>query len=230
MILCYVRVSTTEQAADGTTSLAEQERKCRGVALARGAQQYDFVVYSDPGVSGSVPLANRPAGGRMMADAVKGDIIVASKMDRLFRSASDAQVTAEALHKRGVGVILVDMGMEPVTSSGTSKLFFGMLAVFAEFERGRIAERMEDGRRAKRERNGHTGGDAPFGYRVEGTGRGATLLPDEREQAILAEVKAHLHRPRKIISRVLRKKGMYSRAGTPFQVVQVQRLMEHVRG
>lgn len=231
MILIYTRVSTQEQAADGTTSLSEQERKCRGVAQARGAQVFDIAIYSDPGVSGSVPLRERPAGERLIADAGKGDIIVASKLDRLFRSASDAQVTVEALHKRGVGVILVDMGIEPVTSNGTSKLFFGMLAVFAEFERGRIAERMEEGRNAKRERGGAIG-TAPYGFRVEGKGKLAVLVKDDYEQAVLSEVKECLthRRPRRIISRVLRKRGFRSREGTKFQPIQVQRLMERARG
>lgn len=230
MILIYTRVSTTEQAADGTSSLSEQERKGRGVAMARGAQQFDIVVYTDPGISGSIPINQRPEGAKLIADAREGDVIVAAKLDRLFRSASDALVTVEALQKRGVGVILADIGLEPVTANGTAKLFFSMLATFAEFERGRIAERMEEGRRAKRERGGAIG-HAPYGYRVEGKGRTAVLVADETEQQVLAEVKEQLshRRPRRIISRVLRKKGFRSRNGTKFQVVQVQRLMERAR-
>lgn len=231
MILIYTRVSTQEQAANGTTSLSEQERKGRGVALARGAGPFDVAIYSDPGVSGSIPLRDRPAGAQLVADAGKGDIIIASKLDRLFRSASDALTTVEELHKRGVGVILADMGIEPVTSSGTAKMFFSLLATFAEFERGRIAERMEEGRRAKKARGGAIG-TAPYGYRIEGKGHAAMLVPVEEEQKILDEVKEQMRyrRPRRIISRVLRKKGYRTRTGAVFAVTQVQRLMEHVRG
>lgn len=231
MILIYCRVSTDEQARDGTTSLSEQERKGRGVAQVHTANQFDVVVYIDPGVSGSIPLRERPAGGRLFEDASKGDLIVASKLDRLFRSAADAQVTVEALHKRGIGVILIDMGTDPVTANGTSKLFFGMLAVFAEFERSRIAERMEEGRRAKKERGGVIG-EVPYGYTVQGSGKQAILVEDPYEQAILTEVKEQMshRRPRRIISRVLRKRGFRSREGTTFGVTQVQRMMERVRG
>ena len=231
MILIYTRVSTQEQAADGTTSLSEQERKGRGVALARGAQQFDIAIYCDAGISGSTPLRERPSGARLFTDAGKGDMIVASKLDRLFRSACDAQVTVEALHKRGVGVILIDMGIEPVTSNGTSKLFFGMLANFAEFERGRIAERMEEGRNAKRQRGGAIG-EAPYGFRVEGKGKQAVLVEDHYEQAVLAEVKEQIshRRPRRIVSRVLRLRGFRARGGAKFQGIQVQRLMERARG
>lgn len=229
MILIYRRVSTLEQAADGTTSMAQQERKCRGVAMARGAKQFDVVDYSDPGVSGAIPLRSRPAGGRLFADVASGDIIVASKLDRLFRSASDALVSVEDLQKRGVGVILADIGLDPVTANGTAKLFFSILSTFAEFERGRIAERMEEGRRAKRERNGHQGGDAPYGFKVVGSGRAAMLEPVPEEQAVIAQVKAMKRKhDRRTILRVLRKTGVRTRSGIPFGATQVQRLLERV--
>ena len=59
---------------------------------------------------------------------------------------------------------------------------------FAEFERTRIAERMEDGRRGKKARGGHIGGTAPYGYRVVGAGREAMLerVPEEERIALRA--------------------------------------------
>src|SRR5271156_1644951 len=171
MILAYGRVSTADQAADGTTSISEQVRKAKAIADLRGASSFDFITFTDEGVSGSIPLAERPAGQEMLQAAKKGDIIVAAKMDRLFRSASDALNTAEALKARGVDLVLVDMGTSPVTENGTAKMFFGMLALVAEFERGRIAERMQDGRKGKKQRNGHLGGIAPYGFKVVGSKR-----------------------------------------------------------
>lgn len=230
MILIYSRVSTVEQAKDGTTSMAEQERKCRGVAMALGAKPFDIADYSDPSVSGSIPLRSRPGGSQLFTDAKAGDTIIAAKVDRLFRSASDALVTVEELHKRGVAVILVDIGMEPVTSNGMSKLLFSLLSTFADFERSRIMERMTEGRAAKRARGGPLG-KPPYGFKIVGKGPSSTLVPDEREQEILQEVKRLNGRfERKRISRYLRKKGYVSRSGKPFEPTQVQRLMERVSG
>lgn len=230
MILIYNRVSTIEQAKDGTTSLAEQERKCRGIAMTLGAKPFDIADYSDPSVSGSIPLRNRPAGSQLFADAKSGDTIIAAKLDRLFRSASDALVTVEDLQKRGVDVILADIGLEPVTSNGMAKLLFSLLSTFAEFERSRIMERMTEGRAAKRARGGPLG-RAPFGFKIVGKGPTSTLVPDEREQEVLAVVKELTGRyERKRISRHLRLKGYVSRSGKPFEVTQVQRLMDRVSG
>ena len=228
MILSYTRVSTEEQAADGTTSLAEQQRKNKAIAMMRGVSQFDFLNYQDKGVSGSIPLAQRPAGGRLMQDANPGDVVVASKLDRLFRSASDALNTIELLQVRRVEVILVDIGTEPVTVNGTGKLFLTMLAAFAEFERTRIGERMNDGRRGKKERNGHIGGAAPYGYKVVGQGREARLEPEPREQDMIRKAR-QLHEQKISSSGICRKfeeMGLRDRAGHPFRETQVLRILE----
>ena len=44
----------------------------------------------DGGVSGSVPLAERPEGKRLLEAVEKGDVIITAKLDRAFRSAADA--------------------------------------------------------------------------------------------------------------------------------------------
>lgn len=229
MILCYARVSTEEQAADGTTSLAEQERKCRGLAQMRGASKYDVEIFVDAGVSGSVPLGERPAGQEMLARAKAGDVICAAKLDRLFRSASDALNTVEGLKARGVSVILLDIASEPVNENGVAKLFFSILASVAEFERDRIAERIADGRRGKKDRGGHVGGVAPYGFRIEGDGRDATLVPVEQEQRLLKFVSARAHLKPMQLKRELDAGNFRTRTGREFQIVQVQRLLKQVQ-
>jgi DNA invertase Pin-like site-specific DNA recombinase len=181
----YIRVSTTEQALGG--SLADQERRIRGVALMRG-QAVDRI-FAEPGISGSVPLEQRPMGSELAAALRLGDILVLAKLDRAFRNAADALNRADAWREAGVDLIVADMGTDPVTRDGAAKMFFGMLALVAEFERGRILERTAEGRRAKAQKGGHTGGSAPFGYRIEGRGREARLIPDPKQQKALAAIR-----------------------------------------
>jgi putative DNA-invertase from lambdoid prophage Rac len=181
----YIRVSTAEQ-AEGT-SLEDQKRRIGGLAAA--ADLTLDVCFEDVGVSGSVPLANRPEGARLCAALKAGDSIVVAKLDRLFRSAADALAMAETFKKRGVDLYILDMGTEPVTANGASRMFFGMLALVAEFERTRIKERLEDGRQGKAAKGGHIGGTAPFGYRVEGTGKAAVLVPVPAEQEALETIR-----------------------------------------
>lgn len=231
MLFTYERVSTDDQAADGATSIAEQQRKNNALATMRGVASGDIADFVDAGVSGSISLCERPAGKEMLAAVRKGDVIVAAKLDRLFRSALDALNTVKVLQEQGVEIILIDLGMEPVTASGSSKLFFSLLAVFADFERDRIRERMDDGRKAKRARFGFMGGHAPYGYHVEGSGRTAQLVIDDIEQEIIKIVKEMMpqHKKPRRIMRYLASKGYRPRNGKRWQSIQVQRIMELCR-
>jgi len=226
MIFCYARVSSIEQAAEGNASIPEQLRKGKALAQMRGVPGKDVITFTDKGISGSTPLAFRPQGKEMLDAAQSGDLIVAAKMDRLFRSAIDALQTAEELKKRGVELILLDVGVDPVTGNGVGKLFFSILAVMAEFERDRIRERTEEGRRGKRARRGFMGGGVPIGFKVQGKGREAQLEEDEREQAAIAwAVQAFKdgHQPGRI-GRYL-SKYYPTRSGKKWQCVQVQRIL-----
>lgn len=223
MILLYARVSSQEQ-VDGT-SLADQERKTRAIAQLRGAGSYDISTYTDEGVSGSIPLAERPEGGRLLADAKFGDIVIAAKLDRVFRSALDALQTIDQLKSRGIDLILIDVGVEPVGTSAIAKLFFCMLSAFAEFERARIEERTTDGRKAKRAAGGHLGGPPPYGFRKVGDGKAAMLQPNPDEQVVIAKVHEMRKRPPSVICRELEAMGFRTRAGTAFLIPQVQKML-----
>lgn len=227
MIHLYARVSTAEQAADGSTSIEEQIRKGRAIASLRSAGPYDIATYEDRGVSGSIPLAQRPAGKDLITTVQKGDMVVAAKLDRLFRSATDALSTADDLKSRGVDLILIDMGSEPVTQNGTAKLFFGMLSLVAEFERDRINERTNDGRKAKRQAGGHVGGSAPYGFSVEGKGKTARLVPNPDEQKVIARVvELSAKWSPALVVRQLAKEGYRTRDNWEFEHVQVKRIRE----
>jgi DNA invertase Pin-like site-specific DNA recombinase len=223
MIHGYVRVSAAEQAADDRTSLQDQERRIRAAALLHDVD--DPPIWCDIGVSGSVPLTRRGAGRAMLSEIEPGDTIVSAKLDRLFRSASDALTQAEELHRSGIDIVLLDTGTEPVMSSASGKLFFSMLAAFAEFERARIRERISDGKRGKMARGGHAGGEPPYGFLIVGSGRGAMLVENDQEQKVMAEARRLRGSGISLskVARMLTEHGYRSRTGTPFTAVQVRR-------
>lgn len=182
----YCRVSTLDQ--EDNQSLPEQERKVRAIADYHGVVLNELV--SEPGVSGSVPFAKRQAGGVLFAKLQRGDTLIVSKLDRAFRDAEDALATSRGLRERGVKLIVADIGVDAVTDNGTGKLFFTILAAMAEFDRFRIKERTEEGRRAKRAQGGHVGGVVPFGYRKEGAGKSARLIEVEGEQLAIQHIRS----------------------------------------
>jgi DNA invertase Pin-like site-specific DNA recombinase len=221
-----IRVSTTEQAAEGRSSLDDQRNRVTGAAMTNG-WTVDHI-YADEGVSGSTPLAERPEGGRMFRALKSGDVVIAAKMDRLFRSAQDALNTVDKFKKAGVKLILVDMGTDPVTENGVSKMLFTVLAAMAEFEKGRILERMADGRKGKKAKGGHTGGQAPYGFRVEGLGRDAVLVEEPGEQVVLSRAKELYASGASLrgVVQALAAAGFVSRSGTLFQATQIMRMVK----
>ena len=236
MILGYTRVSTQEQGRPGKVSLPDQERIIKGFAMANGASQYDVQIFSDPGVSGSVPLGERPGGRELLAMAKPGDTVVAAKLDRMFRSASDALEVAESFKRLKIELVFWDMGPESITRSAVAKCFFTMASAFAELERERIRERIRDGKAGKRARGGYLGGAAPYGWRVVGEGRDARLELNDEEVRIWRFVKVLCRRRHTEIGKergwtlstvcnVLRARGIRNRNGKPFEIVQIQRLM-----
>ncbi len=189
----YVRVSTAMQADNGE-SLDAQRRQVEGYAMQQG---WDLDhVYVERGVSGGKALADRPEGAKLLKRLGKGDAVVGSKLDRLFRSALDSLQTCSDLKRRGVSLHLLDLGGD-VTGNGVAGLFMKVAAAFADFERERIGERQRDVKRDMKARGKYLGGYTPFGYRVED----GALVEVTKEQAAIRTMVAM--RAKKLSLRVI---------------------------
>lgn len=228
MILGYARVSTSKQDEEGATSMQTQENIIRGYALANGVDKFGIQMYQDVGESGATPLKYRKAGEQLVADVRPGDTVIASKLDRIFRNARDALEMAELWGKKGIKLVLYDLGTDPVLESPTAKLFFTMVAAFAGYERDRIIERILSGKRAKTAAGGHAGGPAPFGTRLVGFRRTARLEPNPEEQALAALIKQKYRDYGSIgvVTRFINHKGYRTRSGQPFVFTQVKRIIQ----
>lgn len=178
----YARVSTERQASEGE-SLDVQRRQIEGWCMVHG-EELAVPPFQDEGVSGSIPVADRPAGRQLLAALKPGDVIVAAKLDRLFRSALDALQTIERLKARNIKVWLIDLG--EVTGPGMARAFVTMASAFAELERDMIRERVTSTKSDQRKRGRYLGGYRPFGFVAAD---GGALQPDPAEQAMMAEIR-----------------------------------------
>jgi putative DNA-invertase from lambdoid prophage Rac len=179
----YVRVSTDRQADDGD-SLEIQERRCRAYAEAQNLVLDRLFI--ERGVSGSVALADRPAGAELLATVQRGDTVIAVRLDRMFRSALDALTVADRFRQDDIGLHLLDLGGS--ITNGLGKAFFTIASAFAEAERDRIRERIQEVKSDQRQRNRYLGGRRPLGWTV-GTDGELVEVPAE-QQAIRRMVEA----------------------------------------
>jgi site-specific DNA recombinase len=142
-------------------------------------------VYEDDGVSGTIPLHERPGGRRLLEDAKEGKFsaVLVYKLDRLGRSLLVIVDAHDRLETSGVSL---RSATEPIdTSNPSGRLIFQMLASFAEYERGTIRERTQAGlHRALR--NGTFSGRIPYGYRRSPDETSLTLV--EEEARIVREI------------------------------------------
>lgn len=76
---------------------------------------------------------------QLLSELEEGDELHVVKLDRLGRSARDLHDIARELEQKGVVLVIGGVKHDPKTPIG--KMLFGVLALFAEFERDLIAER-----------------------------------------------------------------------------------------
>ncbi len=98
-------------------------------------------IYLDHGLTGA--NRDRPGLAQALAAVRSGDTLVVPKLDRLARSVPDARDIGDSLAKRGVTLSLGGQIYDPNDPMG--KMFFNILATFAEFELDLIRARTREG-------------------------------------------------------------------------------------
>lgn len=182
--IAYVRVSTEEQARDGV-SLDAQEERVRAYCHAAGLEL--VAVIREEGVSASKPLADRPKGSDLVRRLQRGDAthVVALKLDRLFRDAVDALNQSRGWERRGIALHLIDLGGQALnTGTAIGKMFFTMTAAFAELERNLIGERTSAAMAHKKSRR-EVYSPTPYGWDRDGD----SLKRNATEQRVIERMR-----------------------------------------
>jgi DNA invertase Pin-like site-specific DNA recombinase len=130
----YLRVSTDNQTVENQRADLLQVVTQRGWVV---AETYEDVV--------SGAKASRPSFDRMRQDAAQGklDVIVVWAIDRLGRSLANVATFMAEMVAQNVALYIYKQAVDGTTASG--KAMLGMCAVFAEFERDMLIDRVQAG-------------------------------------------------------------------------------------
>jgi DNA invertase Pin-like site-specific DNA recombinase len=182
--ICYVRVSTLDQAEEGV-SLAAQEEKTRAFCVARG---WDCAgVIRDEGVSGGT--LDRPGLQEALDRCRRGEaqVLVVLKLDRLTRSVKDlGELLDEVFNPEDGPADFASVEDNFDTSTANGRLVLNVLASVAQWEREVIVERTTAALQHKR-REGRRAGQVPFGFTLAEDGD--RLLPVPEEHDVIEEIK-----------------------------------------
>jgi DNA invertase Pin-like site-specific DNA recombinase len=146
ILIGYARCSTDEQELTAE----------RGILLDLGVAEDR--IYLDHGLTGTRRARHgltgtrraRPGPDQALAAVRAGDTLVVPKLDRLARSVPDAREIGDSLAARGIRGSLGGTIYDPTDPMG--KMFFNILATFAEFEVDLLRMRIREGMAVARAR------------------------------------------------------------------------------
>ena len=127
MLIGYARTSTLEQKA----GLEAQRESLKGVGCDRVWGEQTSSIGPRAGLRAAVDYARG------------GDVVVVTKLDRLARSVRNLGEIVEELEGKGVGLKVLDLGLD--TTNATGKLMLNVLGAVAQFEREMMLERQREG-------------------------------------------------------------------------------------
>jgi DNA invertase Pin-like site-specific DNA recombinase len=185
-VIGYARRSREKE--NGTLGLDDQEERIRAWAQYKQHSLADVLREDD--VSGATPPDERPLLGPALAGLGRDDVLVVAKFDRLSRSLFDFAGLIDRAKREGWSLVCLDPELDLTTASG--RAMAGMLAVFAQYEREQLIERLQGAKRAKARAGGYVGGarlHRRYGFRLVQGADGMEYVPVEDEQDTLAAIR-----------------------------------------
>ena len=220
--IAYVRVSKEEQKLGPEAQRASIE----AWAAREGVSVVAWRV--DQGVCSVTPIDGRPALVAALASLREhgAGVLVVAKRDRIAR---DVVLTAGVERAAGSsGAVVVSAAGEGNGDTPADAFMRTVIDGAAAYERALIRARTKAALAAKSARGEKTGGDVPYGFAVDGSGR---LAPVEGEQAVIARAAALSAEGRSLraVAAALAEEGHVARTGKPFAAMQVSRMLASAR-
>tara|TARA_R100001129_G_scaffold30551_1_gene20147 strand:- start:2733 stop:3521 length:789 start_codon:yes stop_codon:yes gene_type:complete len=205
----YVRVSTREQVRSGISLETQQQAITEFVKEKYNRPVDEFFI--DDGVSGTMPILDRP-GSREMTDCIEEhDVIICTRLDRLSRNAGDLLNLIPDLEATGITLYFCEqfgdvpvVYPKPIDGKGlksrfdmnemANKIMLMVLSAVSEIEHATVIDRFGEGKIDWASRGYFIGGSPPYGYKLVpvkiGNKQRTRLEPIPEEMEILKTIYA----------------------------------------
>jgi DNA invertase Pin-like site-specific DNA recombinase len=220
--VAYLRTSSAQNVGEDKDSAKRQRLAIAGYA---GRAGYDLIdEFSDPGVSGADPIAERPGFSELL-DRIEGNgvrVVLVEDASRFARDLITQELGILALIKRGVRVLTANGDNLTDDSDPARKMMRQVAGAFAEYEKARIVAKLKAARVRKREATGR---------KVEGRKSHAELRPE-----VVALARELRRKPRggkrpslRDISAELARRGYFNENDVPYAAKSVAGMLEPAR-
>lgn len=217
----YVRVSSDGQ--EDNNSFLHQRQEIENYCRKNNIEMAGIIEEVGSGTGGYEK--KRPEFAKLLTKVIEkgeADMLITLNMTRFARSTKDALVVHDRLVAAGKHLILLEQKGDTSTPEG--RLFFTMLAGFAEYERALIRERMSSGKNIKRATGGYIHGRPGYGFRSQK----GMLVSQPTEGLVISEI-VELRKQGNgylKIANTLNKWGRKTKEGKPFQATTVMRILK----
>ena len=221
-VVGYIRVSTERQVQEGI-SLDAQEAKIKAWAELNDSEIIS--IFKDAGLSGA--KENREGLNQALELATKERAaLVVYSLSRLSRSTRLTCEIGDKLDKAGADLVSISEKIDTTTAAG--KMVFRVLAAMAEFERDQISERTKLALSHKKANGEKTGGDVPFGWDVNDSGK---LIENGTEQHIISLIFDAWGRGNSLgtIAKKLNNEGYKTKRGSRFYSQTIKNILNYNR-
>ena len=158
--VAYLRVSSDKQAEEGI-GLEAQNDACHESAKKLGLPLVPADIHTDAGISGTTPLASRPALLDAIASLESGDVLLVARRDRLGRDVVNVCLIEREVKAKGSRVVSAAGEASDVEGPG-GELIRVILDAVSAHERAVLSLRVRAAVKAKKARGGCVG-QVPYG-------------------------------------------------------------------
>ena len=226
-LAAYIRVSTEGQ-VDAYGKDVQRD------AILRWAKLNGHLIthmYEEDGVSGTKDSGARPALQLLLSQHShkRFEGVVVFEPSRIARRIVVQETLLNLIWAEGLKVFSTTTGeMSQDEDDPTKIMIRQILGVIAEFDHRTTVKKLQAGRIVKSAQGGYIGGVAPYGYRVQGTGKDARLVADDVESQVVADIVTEYRNGRSYngIAELLNLGGYKTKMGKDWTAVQVRRIIQ----
>lgn len=201
----YIRVSTDEQAQEGY-SIKAQEQRLKDYLKSQGWILFDS--YIEDGYSAK--NLERPTMKRLIEDIKKQefDVVLVYKLDRLVRSVADLHELLQLFDENNVKFKSATEMFD--TTSAMGRFFITLVASMAQWERENLAERVIMGMNRMVEEGNRPGAVAPFGYDHED---GKLVINEKESKYVRMIFDEYKTKGKRAVAEQLNNLGIFTKKG-----------------